>query len=100
MCDDIEDTEAFVAANDNIILVVFRGTSEGSDWITNLRCISRRVPEEWGLVGEGCDLHEVRIYFSALCWNTHTVMFRPRCTRWTRTRRVSKGIGQKICFDV
>ena len=41
MCDDIEDTEAFVAANDNIILVVFRGTSEGSDWITNLRCISR-----------------------------------------------------------
>ncbi|CAN0480582.1 unnamed protein product, partial [Scytosiphon promiscuus] len=39
MCDGVEDTEAFVAANDSMILVVFRGTSEGADWVTNLKCM-------------------------------------------------------------
>ncbi|CAN0532113.1 unnamed protein product, partial [Scytosiphon promiscuus] len=34
--DVIQDTEAFVVANDDVILVVFRGTSELTDWITNL----------------------------------------------------------------
>lgn len=56
--DSVEDTEAFVAANDSMILVVFRGTSEGADWITNLKFMTRRVPQEWGLDGEGCEVHE------------------------------------------
>ena len=58
MCDGVEDTEAFVAAGDSMILVVFRGTSEGADWITNLKFMTRRVPQKWGLVGEGCDVHQ------------------------------------------
>ncbi|CAM9962984.1 unnamed protein product [Laminaria digitata] len=58
MFDKIEDTQAFVAANDDMILVVFRGTSENNDWLTNLKIGTRRVPKEWGLGGEGCDIHE------------------------------------------
>ncbi|CAM9545693.1 unnamed protein product [Laminaria digitata] len=58
MFDKIEDTEAFVVANDDMILVVFRGTSETNDWLTNLKFATRRVPPEWGLGGEGCDIHE------------------------------------------
>ena len=62
MFDKIEDTEAFVVANDDMILVVFRGTSETKDWLTNLKFATRRVPPEWGLDGEGCDIHEVRTH--------------------------------------
>ncbi|CAN0519911.1 unnamed protein product, partial [Laminaria digitata] len=54
----IQDTEAFVAANDESIMVVFRGTQEMTDWATNLNAMTRRVPADWGLVGEGCDVHE------------------------------------------
>lgn len=56
--DAIQDTEAFVAANDEILLVVFRGTKELTDWTTNLKFALRSAPEEWG-VKEGCDLHQV-----------------------------------------
>lgn len=62
MRDGVEDTEAFIAANDSMILVVFRGTSEGADWITNLKFMTRRVPKDWGFVGEGCDVHEVSMH--------------------------------------
>lgn len=58
--DAIQDTEAFVTANDESIMLVFRGTQEMTDWATNLNAIRRRVPEEWGLAGEGCDVHQVR----------------------------------------
>lgn len=61
--DAIQDTEAFVAANDQILLVVFRGTKELTDWTTNLKFILRSAPEAWG-VEEGCDLHRV----STLCF--------------------------------
>lgn len=59
MFDAIQDTEAFVAANDESIVLVFRGTSELTDWATNLNFTRRRVPKEWGLSGEGCDVHAV-----------------------------------------
>lgn len=65
--DAIQDTEAFVAANDESIMVVFRGTSELTDWATNLSISRRRVPKEWGLVGEGCDVHEVIRLTSSTC---------------------------------
>lgn len=57
--DLIQDTEGFVAANDDVLLVVFRGTSEPVDWLTNLRGVPRGVPDAWGLDGEGCSVHRV-----------------------------------------
>ena len=57
--DAIQDTEAFVAANDESIMVVFRGTQEITDWATNLSFFPRQVSADWGLTGEGCDVHEV-----------------------------------------
>ena len=59
--DAIQDTEAFLAADDESIMVVFRGTQEMTDWATNLKFMTRRVPDDWGLVGEGCDVHEVSV---------------------------------------
>lgn len=58
--DAIQDTEAFVTVNDESIMVVFRGTTEMTDWATNLNAMPRRVPEEWGLDGHYCDVHEVK----------------------------------------
>ena len=60
MFDGIEDTEAYLVANDEFILLVFRGTMEAPDWATNLSFLTRRVPDSWGLDGEGCDVHQVR----------------------------------------
>lgn len=57
--DAIQDTEAFVAANDDVILVVFRGTSELTDWITNLSFRTRNIPAAWGFGAEDCDVHQV-----------------------------------------
>lgn len=57
--DRIQDTEAFVAANDDVILVVFRGSSELTDWTTNFNLARRLVPSDWGLDGLGCDVHQV-----------------------------------------
>lgn len=59
MFDAIQDTEAFVAANDDVILVVFRGTSELTDWVTNLSFRTRNIPSAWGFE-EDCDVHQVR----------------------------------------
>ena len=60
MFDAIQDTEAFVTADDKSIMMVFRGTQEPTDWATNLNVIRRRVPEEWGLDGDGCDVHQMK----------------------------------------
>lgn len=57
--DDIEDTEGFIAANDDIVMVVFRGTSGGTaenDWSTNLKMIKRGVPDSWDVKGGGVHL--------------------------------------------
>ncbi|CAM9599499.1 unnamed protein product, partial [Laminaria digitata] len=40
--DAIHDTEAFVAANDDIIAVVFRGTKTIDNWYTNLMVSTRK----------------------------------------------------------
>lgn len=56
--DAVQDTEAFVAANDDALLVVFRGTKELTDWTTNLKFALRSAPGAWG-IEEGCDLHQV-----------------------------------------
>lgn len=58
--DAIHDTEAFVTANDEVILVVFRGTSELTDWVTNLSFRPRNIPAAWGFGAEDCDVHQVR----------------------------------------
>lgn len=47
LTDAIHDTEAFVAANDEVLLVVFRGTTEGSDWATSLNVRTVPVPHTW-----------------------------------------------------
>lgn len=56
--DAIHDTEAFVAANDDMVAVVFRGTKEKADWAANLNACRRDCPESWG--GDPGALHEVR----------------------------------------
>lgn len=56
--DAVHDTQAFVVANDTTVVVVFRGTLELTDWVTNLKIISKAAPAEWG-IGQHCDLHEV-----------------------------------------
>lgn len=59
--DDIEDTEGFIAASDDIVMVVFRGTfggTEENDWPTNLKAVPRDVPESWDV--EGGAVHLVR----------------------------------------
>lgn len=62
MFDAIQDTEAFVAANDDMIVVVFRGTSELTDWATNLKFTTRNVSAAWGLdEEEDSDVHEVGV---------------------------------------
>lgn len=58
--DAIQDTEAFVAANDDILLLVFRGTKELTDWTTNLKLFPRPAPRGWHIQEEGCDMHRVR----------------------------------------
>ncbi|CAM9543452.1 unnamed protein product [Ectocarpus fasciculatus] len=55
--DAIHDTEAFVTANDDMIVVVFRGTQELTDWTTNLNMGLRSARNEWKTDLEGCDLH-------------------------------------------
>eukprot|EP00903_Cladosiphon_okamuranus_P008421 g8095.t1 len=53
--DLVQDTECFVAANDDVILVVFRGTSEPEDWLTNVRGAPRGIA--WCSDSEGCTIH-------------------------------------------
>lgn len=60
--DAIHDTEAFVAANDDVIIAVFRGSKGGRDWLTNLSVLPRDVPEEWKLETADGDLHRVGAY--------------------------------------
>eukprot|EP00752_Nemacystus_decipiens_P002419 g2280.t1 len=47
--DDIHDTDAFIAANDDVIAVVFRGTMGVDDWYTNAMLKPRKCPPEWGI---------------------------------------------------
>lgn len=54
----VHDTQAFVAANDDMIIVVFRGTKEGVDWVTNLVYSHRECPETWGVPASECFVHE------------------------------------------
>lgn len=44
MWDDIMDTQGAVGAGDDYIVVVFRGTKEGADWITNLKFVQEEFP--------------------------------------------------------
>eukprot|EP00752_Nemacystus_decipiens_P002420 g2281.t1 len=56
--DAVQDTEAFVAANDDFVMVVFRGSLELTDWTTNFKLWKRPVPTSWGLEGDGCEVHQ------------------------------------------
>lgn len=58
--DAIHDTQAFIVANDELILVVFRGTRESVDWVTNLNLRLKATPVEWKL-DNGCHLHKVSV---------------------------------------
>lgn len=55
----ISDTEAFVAANDDMIVVVFRGAESAADWATNLKISWRSCPAEWNFPSPGGNVHEV-----------------------------------------
>eukprot|EP00904_Undaria_pinnatifida_P002284 jgi/Undpi1/12056/HiC_scaffold_4.g01754.m1 len=57
LCDPTQDTEAYVAANEDVVLAVFRGTSEAADWITNLEIIPRNVDDSWSFEGDGGFVH-------------------------------------------
>lgn len=57
--DAIHDTESFVAANDDIIAVVFRGTKTIDNWYTNFMLSPRKCPSEWGVPSPGGEVHQV-----------------------------------------
>ena len=65
MFDAIQDTQAFVAANDDMIMAVFRGTSGLTDWATNLSFSTRNVSTEWGFSEQDYDVHRVSVYSRA-----------------------------------
>lgn len=44
-----------------MIMVVFRGTSELTDWATNLNFSTRNVSTEWGLSEQDWDVHRVSV---------------------------------------
>ncbi len=48
---DVQDTQAFVAANKDIIVLAFRGTTTGVDWLTNVKFFL--VPSAVGKVHTG-----------------------------------------------
>eukprot|EP00903_Cladosiphon_okamuranus_P009617 g9153.t1 len=56
--DAVQDTEAFVAADDNFVMIVFRGSHELTDWTTNFKLWKRPVPTSWGLEDHGCEVHK------------------------------------------
>ncbi|CAN0311378.1 unnamed protein product [Pylaiella littoralis] len=56
--DAIHDTEAFVAANDDMIVVVFRGTKEFPDWVANLKAWARSCSKAWGFPDPTGGVHE------------------------------------------
>ena len=56
--DKVHDTEAYLIANDDVIIVVFRGTLESADWATNLKIVTRDAPEAWNL-SVNCKVHQV-----------------------------------------
>ncbi|CAN0019599.1 unnamed protein product [Scytosiphon promiscuus] len=56
--DAIQDTEAYVCANDDMIVIVFRGTKEKSDWATNLDIRRRDCPSGWAFGDKRANLHE------------------------------------------
>lgn len=97
--DGIQDTEAYVAANDDLIMAVFRGTKELTDWSTNLNAIPKRVPDTWGLKGEGCDVHEVRKNSSVGASNFHPFgnpRYVPKqCQLWRYQPSTSRVSAQK-----
>ncbi|CAN0420449.1 unnamed protein product, partial [Ascophyllum nodosum] len=47
--DAVQDTEAYLVANDDVIIVVFRGTREPADWATNLKIFTRDTLTHFGL---------------------------------------------------
>lgn len=65
--DAIHDTEAYVCANDDMVAVVFRGTKEKVDWVTNLNACKRGCPPEWGFPNLSGTMHEVRGDHSNFC---------------------------------
>lgn len=58
--DEIHDTDAYIAANDNLIVVVFRGTMGVDDWYTNAMLKPKPCPAEWGIPPPGGTVHTVR----------------------------------------
>lgn len=59
--DNVQDTDAYVAASDDIIAVVFRGTMGIYDWYTNTMLKPKKCPSEWGVPSPGGAVHSVRL---------------------------------------
>ncbi|CAN0366380.1 unnamed protein product [Pylaiella littoralis] len=55
--DNVQDTDAYVAASDDIIAVVFRGTMGIYDWYTNTMLKPKKCPSEWGVPSPGGAVH-------------------------------------------
>ncbi|CAN0313678.1 unnamed protein product [Ectocarpus sp. 6 AP-2014] len=54
---NLHDTDAFVAASDDILAVVFRGTMGVADWYTNARVKPKKCPQEWSVPPPGGTVH-------------------------------------------
>ncbi|MFK8016973.1 MAG: hypothetical protein AB8G17_16215 [Gammaproteobacteria bacterium] len=48
---DIDDTQGFVAANEDVAILAFRGTESVKDWLRNLKI--RRIVTPWGKAHRG-----------------------------------------------
>lgn len=66
---NLHDTDAFVAASDDMIAVVFRGTMGIADWYTNAKVKPKKCPQEWRVPPPGGTVHTVRlcVYSVRLC---------------------------------
>ncbi|CAM9097534.1 unnamed protein product [Scytosiphon promiscuus] len=53
----VHDTDAFIAANDDMIAVVFRGTKGIDDWYTNAMFQPKKCPPEWEVPPPGGSVH-------------------------------------------
>ncbi len=67
---DIKDTQGFITANKDIIVLVFRGTTTGIDWLTNVKFVL--VPSNVGKVhygfNAGLNLVWEDVYDTVMSW--------------------------------
>lgn len=60
LMDNVHDTEAYVAARDDLLIVAFRGTQQKADWVTSFSFSQTDAPDEWNLGTSKLEIHQAR----------------------------------------